>query len=399
MRFKNIFVKEILDSRSEPTIEVCLLSDDDKNFCAQIPSGKSRGANEASVFSPDRVKKSLENVKQELIGKNFNSTEELDAFLLKTDNTPKKEKLGGNFILGISIAGARAMAAEYKQELWQFLRDEFFKENNKENSPLIFSNLINGGAHAKNNLSIQEYLVVTETNTNLKESIENLKTIYNALGNELKKSGQLDELPLGDEGGFSTNFNDDFQPLKILEHLIVALGFEDKMKLGLDVAANNFYQQNYYKLGGKKLSAEDLVKIYQEYFSKINLLFSLEDPFAETDFEAFRKLRLRMPDALIIGDDLTTTNPKTIRESAEKGLINGVIIKPNQIGTITETILAIKAARSNNLKVIISHRSGETDDVFIIQLAKACGADGVKIGAPVRERLLKFGELIRIYQN
>ncbi|TSA45088.1 phosphopyruvate hydratase [bacterium] len=398
MKIKDIEVKEILDSRGEPTIEVNVTGEDGKSASAQIPSGKSRGKNEAVVLKPAEAKHVLEKiVKPNIADRNFESIGELDAFLITLDGTDNKEKLGGNLILGISIAFARLTARAQKKELWQVLNEEFFGGEINQTKPLIFSNLINGGAHAKNNLDIQEYMVVVKTHSSYKESIRDLKDFYGKLGDILKNKFRLGRLMLGDEGGYSLEFTNNFEPIEVLAEAIKENDFRKIFSIALDCAADTFYEAGIYNFGGHRMTTAEMVKIYRGYFEVTPLLMSIEDPFAEDDHWGFKELKAILKDKLMVGDDLTTTNPITINEDSKRKLINGVIIKPNQIGTVTETCEAIKTAHVNGLKTILSHRSGEVEDPFVIHFAKAGGAYGVKIGAPVESRMSMFYELERLY--
>lgn len=399
MRIKNVFVKEIFDSRADPTIEVVISDERGKVYAAQVPSGKSRGKQEAAVLDFAAAKSALGQISPKLIGPDFRTLEELDSFLVQFDGTERKERLGGNLIIGISMAFSRALAAEKSAGLSQFLHDEFFKDIRTDTPPWIFSNFINGGAHATNNLDIQEYIVILKTKPPVKESIRTLIALYRDAGAKLKEKNHGKPVPIGDEGGYAMDFVNNFEPITILEERIRAAKMDDECNLGLDAAASNFYEEKNYRFDGKTLDSQKLTDLYLEYKKRSPLLYSLEDPFAEDDLLSFKRLKEKLPAMLIIGDDLTVTNPALIQRFAKDGMMSGVIIKPNQIGTVTETCRAIRASKESGLKVIISHRSGETEDNFIIHLAKASAADGVKIGAPVRERILKFNELIRLYDR
>ena len=399
MHLEDIKVKEIFDSRGEPTIEVEVFDEKLNSFSAQIPSGKSRGMKEAVVLPFGEAKKVLDLfLKKEIVHKNFSSFRDMDNFLINLDGTENKEKLGGNLMLGISIAFARAMAAKENKELWQILKEAYWSGIITSKKPFIFSNLINGGAHANNNLDIQEYMVVVDPGEgNYEDAITTLIDFYKKLGEFLKVKFKLEKIVIGDEGGYSLNFENNFEPIKIMEGLVVSSGLKDFFSLALDLAASNFYKNKKYSFGGSDISSEKLNQILLDYLIHSNLLMSIEDPFDEVDFEAFKEFNEKCPDKWIVGDDLTVTNPTLIEKFAKEKLISGVIIKPNQIGTLAESCQAIRAAQENGLKTIVSHRSGETEDNFIIHLAKAAGVDGVKIGAPVRERISKFDELIRLY--
>lgn len=393
MNIKNITIRKIFDSRGEPTIEV---RGRNPLVFASVPSGKSRGSREAKIFSFRDAAASVKKIVKKFGGRNFASARELDMALIRLDSTINKSKLGGNVTLAISMFGARTLAAERGSELWQVLRDEFFM-GTKDQAPFIFSNLINGGAHAANNLDIQEYMIVMKPGKSSAESIETLVRVYRELGNFLRKTRKIQNIPIGDEGGYSLNFRSNFEPIAILERVIKKLDLENRFLLALDAAASGFSRNGAYRFGGKRLSSEKLLREYARYFKKSKQLFSIEDPFAERDMGGFQLIREKLPDAWIVGDDLTATSSAVIQKCAHEEAINAVIIKPNQIGTVSEACEAISVAKKHKLKTIVSHRSGETEDNFIIHLAKAAGADGVKIGAPTRERISKFNELARIY--
>jgi enolase len=396
MKIEKVIVNEILDSRGEPTIEVLVATAREKVYSGAVPSGKSRGKREAAVLTVDDAQKAAVTVNEAVKGKSFGSVGALDKFLIELDGTPEKNKLGGNLMLGISLAFARALAGD--RELWEIVREEYFPKKKKVGAPMIFSNLVNGGAHAKNNLDIQEFMVIVRPTHSIVESVIKLKKFYFDLGVFLKKEKGVKEIALGDEGGYSLPFDNNAEPIKILEEQAMMAGLTNDFHLGLDAAASGFHRDDYYIYEGRKTTTDELKEIYLGYFNDFPLLYSIEDPFAEDDDRGFGRLKLALNGRVVVGDDLTTTDPFAIRRCAKENLINGVIIKANQIGTVTETCEAIKAAQENDIKVILSHRSGETPDCFLIHLAKASGADGVKIGAPVRERILKFNELARIYK-
>jgi len=398
MKIKDATLREIFDSRGEPTIGVCLANPQGREFCAQVPSGKSRGKCEAAVFPPGKCTRILNKIRGVIKKKNFGSVSAFDRFLIALDGTPDKSRLGGNLMLGLSMAFARAFAERKHGELWQFLNKEFFRPEDTRRKPLIFSNLINGGLHAKNNLDFQEYLVIAETVGSYEKTVEDLIRLYENLGAFLAKRVRGGLMPIGDEGGYAVNFRDNFEPLRVLEFLISKMKLKN-FHLGIDVAASSFYKSSDYRLGREKIRTDDLVALYARRFFAADNFLSIEDPFAESDIYGFKSLteKARSLSKWVVGDDLTVTNPALIESAAESQEINAVIIKPNQIGTVTETCEAIRTAKEHKLKVIVSHRSGEVEDNFIIHLARACGADGLKIGAPARERIAKFNELLRIY--
>lgn len=399
MTIKDIIIKEIFDSRGESTTEITVKSGNGAMASAQIPAGKSKGAREITTFNASESRKSALKIKKILNGKQIKSVAQLDEILIKADGTVQKEKLGGNVILGVSISFVKIIAQEKKILPWEVIKKEFFgKETKKAKPPLIFSNFINGGEHAQNSLDIQEYLVIARPQKPFVETVRELISLYEKLGKILREKFKIKEVPIGDEAGYSPSFSDNFNPIKILSELIKKIG-KGKFSLGIDAAASSFYEgKGIYNFGGKKMTRQSLLKIYKTYFSLAPLFYSIEDPFAQDDKEGFFSAENQLKGKLIVGDDLTVSNPSLIKEAAAEKLINGVIIKPNQIGTVSESCAAISVAKNKGLKTIVSHRSGETKDAFIIHLAKAGSVDGVKIGAPARERMIKFNELIKLYE-
>ena len=403
MRIKDIVVREILDTRGDKTIEVSVTDEDLRSFYAQIPSGRSRGKNEAAVLPPQEAESAAAKIERAVQGADFDSVEALDKKLLTLDGTPNKEKLGGNVMLGVSLAFARALAFERKEELWQVLSDEFFGGKKFPGRPLIFSNLVNGGQHAQDGLPIQEYMVVVRPRGSYVKTVGKLLKFYELLGDTLRRKTGEEELPLGDEGGYAIPFEDAFGPLQVLQDLITENNLGDQFRLGLDAAASSFYDRGAYDFGGLKLDAETLRRTYEDWFDWAPELLSIEDPFDENkpeDFAALRKALAGFTDEKwVVGDDLTVTNPTRIKKYAGEGALNAVIIKANQVGTLTETCEAMRLAASLGVKRIVSHRSGETEDNFLIHLAKASGAEGVKIGAPHESRMSKYNELLRLYAD
>jgi enolase len=395
MKIRATTIRKIYDSRGEPTIEVGVSAGGGMQFAA-VPSGKSRGRAEASVFPFEKAKASLLKVTaKKLKGKNFDSISAFDKALLAFDPNLKKKTLGGNVALGLSVAFCRCLATEKNEAVWKTLRREFFPDA-REKIPAIYSNFINGGRHAKDNLAIQEYMVIAKTEKNISATVERLISLHRQLGTVLGGRARKN-VPVGDEEGYQRNFRNNLAPLKALEKLIIKNKWQKQFALGLDAAASSFFLKGKYSIDGKKLSSDELQGHYRGWFRKVPLLVSLEDPFEESAWSDFAALQKIVPSKTIVGDDLTATSAARIKKAAHLKAISGVIIKPNQIGTITETCDALKTAQNHNIKTIVSHRSGETEDVFIIHLAKAAGADGLKIGAPAKERLLKFDEMVRIF--
>jgi enolase len=397
MKINDIKIFKIFDSRSQATIEITLHTDKGV-FRGAVPSGKSTGKREAKVFAFAEAKKSVEKIRKAIEEKDFSSIVEFDGFLRELDGTKDKSVLGGNVMLAASIAFARARAAEKGVSLWLLLRREFFPHAKESWRPTIFSNVINGGAHAESGLAIQEYMIVLRPGKSASDDVELLCTLYLALGDVFRKKLKTKNIPIGDEAGYSVKFADNFEPIKTLEKLLKDEKVGKRASIALDAAATNFGNaKKGYTFDGETLSTEKLVDLYTDWFKKSKLLCSIEDPFAEDDTNGFISLQKKIKEKWVVGDDLTTTNPESIH--ALHGAIHGVIIKSNQIGTVSESCEAMITAQKDGVKTIVSHRSGETEDNFLISLAKAGNADGVKIGAPAHERMLKFNKLIRLYDG
>ncbi len=398
MKIKNFTINQIFDSRGDATVEVVLVNEKNTVFRSSLPSGRSKSSREVRVLNFKEVSDAKHVRKLGAIeGKEFQSQRSFDEFLIRLDGTKERKVIGGNVMLGCSMSFARGMAAERKMEIWESLQKEFFGGSSKKIwKPFIFSNLINGGEHARNNLDIQEYMVLVQTDRSIHRAVQEVISFYEALGKELVEEKHVAVVPIGDEGGYATDFKDNKEPLVILADLIRRRNLSASFSLGMDAAANSFFSDGGYRFEGRKVTTEKLAAIYRSYFNKLPALLSLEDPFSEDDKGGFALLAEKLEGKIIVGDDLTVTNRTAIEECSSEGLINGVIIKPNQAGTVTEAAEALHAASRGKMKAIVSHRSGETDDVFIIHLAKAAGVYGVKIGAPARERIFKFNELLRI---
>ena len=261
--------------------------------------------------------------------------------------------------------------------------------------PYLFMNLINGGKHTTNSLAFQEYHIVPIVD-NAKEAFEMGVKIQNTLQEIILKDLGKGSVVLGDEGGFAPKINDIKKPLMYLSEAIKQNNLENKVRLALDVAGSSFFNNSLYKVDGRNVSKEELMNIYNSLIKEFNL-FSIEDPFYEEDFESFRKLKEKSPSILIVGDDLTVSNKVLLEKAIEKGSINAIIVKPNQIGTLTETLETMKLAKENGIELIVSNRSGETDDDFIADLAYAFGCFGLKAGAPTKpERMVKYKRLMQI---
>ena len=398
---KKVEAREILDSRGNPTLSVSVYADGEVGTF-EVPSGASTGAHEAlelrdgeTRFGGLGVKKAVANAQMAapiLLDMDVSDQRGIDERLLKLDGTPNKSKLGANTILGISVACAKVAAKIKGVETWEHLQSlNFIKPSRK--TPLLFMNLINGGLHSSSRLAFQEYHLVPQV-----ESAEEALEIGVSVMRELKKIIRAELSAsfanIGDEGGFAPDIEDVELPLELMKRASEQAKVFDKVKFALDVAASSFFENGKYKVGGKEISAEELAKIYEDISAKYPML-AIEDPFAEEDFENFAKLNNGK--FIVVGDDLTVTNPERLKKAIEIKAISGIIIKLNQIGTLTETMDVMRIARENDIELIVSHRSGETNDDFIADLAYSAGAFGLKTGAPQRgERVAKYNRIVKI---
>lgn len=398
MRIKDISCVKVFDSRGEPTLNVSVKIDSGFVGIAEVPSGKSRGKDEASVVIFSKAQKNIKQLKFSFRGKNFSSIKSFDEFLIDFDGTKDKHILGGNLMIGLSLAMAKAVANSEKKELWEIIRNVYFKnQKNVVRRPMIFSNLINGGVHAQTDLSIQEYIAVAYPLDNPSEMVSRIISVYREVGNIIQNNTGLKRLTIGDEGGYAIDFKNNKIPLEIINQAIKKLNFKKYFALAIDAAASEFFKNGKYNFEGTEKTRNEILNIYSSYVRDIPSLISIEDPLDEEDYLGFGEACLKLPKIWIIGDDLTTTSSQKIDFCIKNKYITGAIIKPNQIGTLFETCEAIKAVKKYNGKVIISHRSGETMDTSIVHIAKASMADALKIGAPARERLIKFNEYIRLF--
>ncbi|MBU1000007.1 hypothetical protein KKE78_01240 [Patescibacteria group bacterium] len=400
MKIDDIQLRIISDSRGDKTLEVDLILEGQEAL-ASVASGKSKGRGEAFVLDPELALNKLKEIKPEL-EKDFSSLEEFDNFLIKLDGTSEKKNLGGNLILALSIAFAKAWAKLQNLQTFQLIA-QISKQDIK--FPFCFFNLIEGGVHAqfipgKKGLPFQEYLFIPKTNSP-EQSLKQVNMMIRLLGSEIKK--RYGELQQADEGGFIVPSKDQNPEigLKILKEVFSKLLLKDPKinpaGLGLDVAASSFYIDGNYLIGSKAMKMNDLLSCYKQLSADYEL-FSIEDPFAEDDWRGFIAATKELgKEVWIIADDLTTTNVESIRLAQKRKAANAVIIKLNQIGSVTETIAATVLAKSYGWKIVVSHRSGETFDTFIADLAVGLGADGLKSGCPLqKERLVKYQRLIEI---
>ena len=398
MKITDIKALEILDSRGEPTIEVELMSHDVSAIFG-VPAGASTGKKEARElrdgdkrYGGKGVEKAitqLESVRSKLLGMELFDQSKFDELLIELDGTIDKSNLGANTVVGLSIAYTILCAKAQKQPLWQYIASKY---NTTPDFPRIYANLVNGGKHAPG-LDIQEFMIVPINNV-MQDSIQKITEFRNNLKQELSKVFGVGAELVGDEGGFAPTGATAEQILSIYKDINNSMN--NYFEFALDSAASSFYKDSKYVYEKTKLNAQQLLDIYNKYSDDYGML-SIEDPFAEDDIDAWQNLSGTEHSFFVVGDDLTVTNAELTDKYAKDNLIDGVIIKPNQIGTMTETMQTISSARQNNIKVIVSHRSGETTSTFICDLAYAVGAFGIKIGAPVRgERVAKYDRLLEI---
>lgn len=392
---------EVLDSRGNPTIKAEIMLSDGSAGSAIVPSGASTGKKEAlelrdndERFGGKGVLKAIENINgtiaENIIGLDaFNQTQ-LDFTLLELDGTKNYSNLGANATLGISMATARAAANALKIPLYRYLGGA-----NASVLPVPMCNIINGGAHANNSVDFQEFMIMPFGFSSFKEGLRSVCEIYAVLKKELANLGH--STALGDEGGFAPNLANNTEPLDLLMTCIKKAGYENKIKLALDVASSELYKDGKYHLEGKSFSSEDLIARYEELCSKYPI-YSIEDGLAEDDYEGWIKLTQKLGHKIqLVGDDLFVTNEEILKDGILKNMANAVLIKPNQIGTITQTMRTIRLAHRNNYKCIMSHRSGESEDAFIADFAVALNTGQIKTGALARgERTAKYNRLLEI---
>lgn len=403
MKIKEIQAREILDSRSNPTIEVKMILDDGSYSISSVPSGASTGSKEALELRDKDVRyhgkgvlKAVENVNNKiaplLIGMELNQSE-IDKKMLELDGTENKSNLGANAILGVSLCTLKCLAKVENKELFEYVSDGIY------NMPIPMINVINGGAHADNNLDIQEFMLVPVQNTE-KERIRCASEIFITL------KGLLKEMKLstgvGDEGGFAPNLDSNEKALDLLVDAIKKSNYipGKDVYLALDCAASEFFDNGLYHIDNKNLTKDELLDYYI-YLIKKYPIISIEDPFEENDYDSFRKLSENFNNKImIVGDDLFVSSAKYLKQGINNQAGNAILLKANQVGTITEFFQTIKLAKENNYKTIISHRSGETLDTFIADLGVGLNIDFIKTGSVSRgERIAKYNRLMEIEEK
>lgn len=403
---KNINAEIINDSRNVPTLSVSVTTDSGYVGVCMVPSGVSTGKYEAFELRDDNtskrgVTKAQEiintTINNELIGFPVSNQREIDNLLLKLDGTSNKTNLGGNSMIGVSIAVAKVAAKSFGKEFYEYLQIQT-EVTSETSCPKLYFNLINGGKHANTQLAFQEYHLVPQVES-VKESLDIAQKVQDALGVIiLEKYGKVAR---GDEGGYAVPTENIREPLELLSQAVKVCGVSDKVMFALDVAASSFYDgtTELYKIGEEKHTKEELHDTYISLIESFPII-SIEDPFFEEDFESFAELQLAIPNVIIIGDDLTVTNVTRLKKAILMKSIKGMIIKPNQIGTLSETIDTITFAKKNGIKCIVSHRSGETLDDMIADITMAFKTFGMKSGARGQEvREVKYRRLCAIEKD
>ena len=405
MKIKDVKGREILDSRGNPTVEVDVILEDGTLGRAAVPSGASTGEREAlemrdggKRFMGKGVLNAVEHVNHELrdlvIGMDASNQKELDYAMINLDGTKTKSKLGANAILGVSMAALKASANEKGLPLYKYIGDGTIL-------PKPMMNIINGGAHADNKLDFQEFMIIPERDT-IKERVRVGAEVFHTLKKVLNEKGL--STGVGDEGGFAPNLESNTEGFELIIEAIKRAGYEPgkDVNLAIDVAASEFYEDGKYNLvgEGRSLTTDELIEFYEELVNKYPII-SIEDPVDENDWEGFKKITERLGDRIqLVGDDLFVTNKECLKKGIDMGAGNAILLKVNQIGTITETLETIDLARSNGYKTIISHRSGETEDTTIADLAVGLNLGQIKTGSMSRtDRICKYNQLIRIEEE
>lgn len=406
-KIKSVYGREVLDSRGNPTVEVEVTTECGAFASAIVPSGASTGVHEAVELrdgDKDRylglgTQKAVSNVNdiiaKALIGKEVTSQREIDQLMIELDGTPNKGKLGANAILGVSLAVAKCAAASLNLPLYRYIGGA-----NSYVLPTPMMNIINGGAHADNNVDFQEFMIMPVSAPSFKEAIRMGAEVFHALKAVLKSKGL--NTAVGDEGGFAPNLASNEDAIKTILEAIEKAGYKpgEDIKLAMDVASSEFYQDGKYVLPGennKSFTSKELVDFYKELCAKYPII-SIEDGLDQDDWEGWAYLTEKLGDTVqLVGDDFFVTNTKRLQQGIEKHLANSILIKVNQIGTLTETLEAIEMAQKANYTAVISHRSGETEDTTIADIAVATNAGQIKTGSASRtDRIAKYNQLIRI---
>ncbi len=402
----HVMAREILDSRGNPTVEAEVFLDDGARGVAGVPSGASTGVHEAHELRDggDRylgkgVLKAVENVNEEiadeLAGFEADDQRLIDQALIKLDGTDNKSRLGANAILGVSIAAAKAAAESAGLPLYRYIGGP-----NAHVLPVPMMNIVNGGAHADSGVDVQEFMIAPIGAESFSEALRMGAEVYHALKAVIKSKGL--STGLGDEGGFAPEAESTKAALDLIVEAVEKAGFKPgkDVALALDVASSEFFKDGKYHFEGGEHTAEEMAKVYEDLIANYPIV-SIEDPLQEDDWEGYTKLTAAIGDKVqIVGDDFFVTNPARLKEGIEKKAANALLVKVNQIGTLTETFDAVELAHRNGYRTMMSHRSGETEDTTIADLAVALNCGQIKTGAPARsERVAKYNQLLRIEQE
>lgn len=413
-KISKIHARQILDSRGNPTVEVDIMTAEGKVGRAAVPSGASTGSLEAlelrdgnkACYLGKSVLKAVENINSKIFsllkGQEVSDQKKIDLMMIEGDGTENKSEWGANAILGVSMAAARAASLDLNLPLYRYLKDHLKIANSYGDflMPAPLMNIINGGAHASNNLDIQEFMIVPHLKASFSENLRAGVEVFHALKEVLKKKGHSTNV--GDEGGFAPNLKSHEEAIECILEAILKAGYKasQDISLSLDAAASEFYKDGKYQMQGKTLNSAEMVNYYQDLMKKYPF-YSIEDGLAENDHEGWAQMTKQLGGKiLLVGDDLFVTNKKIFETGIKKGEGNAILIKVNQIGTLTETFETLAMANKNHYKTIISHRSGETGDSFIADLAVACASGHIKTGSASRsDRLEKYNQLLRIEEE
>ncbi len=401
----SIDAREILDSRGNPTVQALVKT---KNSVgkASVPSGASTGMNEALELRDENdryrgkgVQNAVENIKNaiasELLGEDVTEQMKIDKKMIELDGTEDKRELGANAILAVSLAAARAASKEVNLPLYRYIG-----RLNDVSLPVPFLNVLNGGEHAGNDLDIQEYMIAPTGAQNFKEALRIGSEVYHSLGDIIEKKYGSSATNLGDEGGYAPPLSDPTEPFDLILQAVEKCGYSEEIDLAIDTAASEIKTPKGYESGGDILSSKEMIQFYEEMVKDYPVI-SIEDPLAEDDWKGFVEITERVGDELqVIGDDLFVSDPKLIQRGIEEGACNSILLKVNQIGTLSEAMEAATLAVENGYNVMVSHRSGETSDPFIADLSVALSSRQIKTGAPARgERTAKYNRLLAIEEE
>jgi enolase len=410
MKVTKLCARQVLDSRGNPTIEVEAYFNSVKTV-AIVPSGASTGKYEALELRDGKkeylgksVMKAVDNVNKviakKIVGMEFLDQKAVDDTLIALDGTKNKSKLGANAILGVSMAVCRLAAQVKQKQLYEYIGEITGTDPKKFTIPVPFSNIINGGKHAGSSLKIQEFMITPVYAKNFKEAVQMCAEVYQTLKKLIEEKYGKSATNVGDEGGFAPQLSTPEQALDLLTDAIKKAGYSGKVKIAIDAAASEFYKEGYYVMD-KQYTKDEMIAYYLRLLKTYSIV-TVEDVFDQDDFDSWAKFteKASKSKVRVIGDDLTVSNTERIQMAVDKKLCSALLLKVNQIGTVTEAINAAKMAYKAGWIVMVSHRSGETEDTFIADLAVGLGCGHIKLGAPCRtERVAKYNQLLRIEEN